>query len=92
MCYFRQVINVMQYLYSIPSLLAYTFVIGKSVIMVGQEPRVSMGDCNHEEPSNILQSKHFGESGMSPLFRTLRRRDFSPERILPKSDSDGGNV
>ncbi len=29
---------------------------------------------------------------MSPLFRTLRRRDFSPERILPKSDSDGGNV
>ncbi len=38
----------MQYLYSIPSLLAYTFVIGKSVIMVGQDPRVSMGDCNHE--------------------------------------------
>ncbi len=39
----------MQYLYSIPSLLAYTFVIGKSVIMVGQEPHVIMGDCNHEE-------------------------------------------
>ncbi len=44
----------MQYLYSIPSLLAYTFVIGKSVIMVGQEPRVSMGDCNHEEADRFL--------------------------------------
>ncbi len=48
--------------------------------------------CTTAAPLNILQSKHFGESGMSALFRTLRRRDFSPERILPKSDSDGGNV
>ncbi len=69
MCYFRQVIHVMQYLYSIPSLLAYTF-----VIVVGQEPRVSMGDCNHEEADTqmIVHLKNSLENGLSSiLIRTV---------------------